>query len=112
MIDDWNYHSAVVTGFPDSYTLGTSLVNNFVREAIRESFQEVLDKALGGEETSKYVLECTSKEETVLYLSLIHNGRRRRTTLRSSQCAPVTYKNKPHSVLSPLCLSPNSPCST
>ncbi len=67
-IDDWNHNASIVTGFSDSSALGTSLVNNFVREAIRESFQEVLDKALGGEETSKYVLECTSKEETVLYL--------------------------------------------
>jgi hypothetical protein len=67
IVDDWNYNASMVAGF-DGSTIGTSLVNNFVREPIRVSFQEVLDKALGGEETSKYVLECTSKEETVLYL--------------------------------------------
>jgi hypothetical protein len=67
IVDDWNYNASIVTGF-DGSTVGTSLVNNVVRESIRVSFQEVLDKALGGEETSKYVLECTSKEETVLFL--------------------------------------------
>jgi hypothetical protein len=66
IVDEWNYNAIMVTGF-DGSTIGKSLLN-FVRESIRVSFQEVLDKALGGEETSKYVLECTSKEETVLYL--------------------------------------------
>jgi PAS domain S-box-containing protein len=68
MVDEWNYNTTMVTGFSDDYTIGKSLVNNFVHEPFRESFQEVLNKALGGEETSKFVLECTSKEETVLYL--------------------------------------------
>jgi PAS domain S-box-containing protein len=68
IVDDWNYNATFVTGFAESEAIGTSLVNNFVREPIRASFQEVLDKALSGEETSKYVLECTCKEETVLYL--------------------------------------------
>jgi PAS domain-containing protein len=67
LVTEWNYNASMVTGF-DGSTIGTSLVDNFVREPIRVSFQEVLDKALGGESTSKYVLECTSKEETVLYL--------------------------------------------
>jgi hypothetical protein len=66
IVDEWNYNANMVTGF-DGSTIGQSLLN-FVREPIRVSFQEVLDKALGGEGTSKYVLECTSNEETVLYL--------------------------------------------
>ena len=35
-VDNWNRNASTVTGFLESFAIGMSLVNNFVREPTRE----------------------------------------------------------------------------
>jgi hypothetical protein len=68
IVDDWNYN-ATLPASPKARQLARQLVNNFVLRTDPRRFKRSLDKALSGEETSKYVLECTFVKRRRLKIS-------------------------------------------
>jgi PAS domain S-box-containing protein len=80
-VNEWNFKTAEITGYSREEAYDKPLVASFIAEHFRESVQEVLDKALQGDETANYELEfdTKSKETRVLLVNAstrrdVHNN--------------------------------------
>jgi PAS domain S-box-containing protein len=77
-VNEWNQKSAQITGFQSSEVLGKSLVEDFITAEYRESVNEVLQKALQGDETSNYEFPLYTKDNNLVRVLL--NATTRRNT--------------------------------
>ena len=66
----WNKCAAKKSGYRSQETMGHNLVNEFIAEEFRASVQEVLEKALRGEETANFELPLMTKDGRRLELLL------------------------------------------
>jgi PAS domain S-box-containing protein len=71
-----NEKTAEITGFSKEEAFDRSLVETFIVPSLRHSVQEVMDKALTGEETSNYELEFVTKFGEIRYLLVNATTRR------------------------------------
>ena len=53
-VNEWNQQSELITGFTKREVMGQDLVANFIADDYKVSVEEVLAKALNGEETANY----------------------------------------------------------
>jgi len=75
-VNEWNLKTAEITGFTQDEAMGEPLVSNFIVPKLRKSVQEVLDRALKGDETSNYELEFRTKTNEIRYLLVNATTRR------------------------------------
>jgi PAS domain S-box-containing protein len=75
-INEWNQKTAQTTGFQSVEVLGKSLVNDFITAEYRESVNEVLQKALKGDETSNYEFPLYTKDNKLVRVLLNATTRR------------------------------------
>eukprot|EP00927_Polykrikos_kofoidii_P021766 TRINITY_DN20509_c0_g3_i1.p1 TRINITY_DN20509_c0_g3~~TRINITY_DN20509_c0_g3_i1.p1 ORF type:complete len:2664 (-),score=619.28 TRINITY_DN20509_c0_g3_i1:88-7101(-) len=61
MVTEWNRKAAAILGYSKKETLGKHLVQNFIETENKDSVNEVLSRALAGEETANYELPLISK---------------------------------------------------
>jgi PAS domain S-box-containing protein len=67
-VNEWNDKTAEITGFSKEEALDKPLVSTFIVPNLRKSVQDVLDKALKGDETSNYELEFRTKSNEIRHL--------------------------------------------
>lgn len=67
-VNEWNEKTAEITGFRKDEALNKPLVTTFIVPKLRNSVQDVLDRALQGHETSNYELEFRTKTNEIRYL--------------------------------------------
>ena len=72
----WNKNAATLSGYSSADTMGHNLVNEFITEDFRASVQEVLDKALQGEEAANFAFPLVTKGGTRLEILLNATSRR------------------------------------
>jgi len=60
----WNKCAGNISGYSSEDTMGHHLVQEFITEDFRASVQEVLEKALRGEETANFQLALVTKQGT------------------------------------------------
>ena len=53
-VNEWNDKTAEITGYRRDEAMGKDLVEAFIVPKLRQSVQDILDKALKGVETSNY----------------------------------------------------------
>ena len=75
-VNEWNDKTAEITGFSKEEAFNQPLVSTFIVPKLRESVQDVLDKALKGVETSNYELEFRTKSNEIRYLLVNATTRR------------------------------------
>ena len=75
-VNEWNLKTAEITGFSREEAMNKPMVSNFIVPKLRKSVQEVLDKALKGDETSNYELEFRTKNNEIRYLLVNATTRR------------------------------------
>jgi PAS domain S-box-containing protein len=75
-VNEWNNKTAEITGFSKKEAFDKPLVSTFIVPSLRNSVQEVLDKALHGNETSNYELEFETKSKEIRYLLVNATTRR------------------------------------
>ena len=75
-VNEWNNKTAEITGYTKEEAFDEHLVETFIVPSFQKSVQEVLDKALRGEETSNYDLEFKTKTGEIRYLLLNATTRR------------------------------------
>ena len=75
-VNEWNNKTAEITGFGKKEAFHKPLVSTFIVPSLRNSVQEVLDKALHGNETSNYELEFETKSKEIRYLLVNATTRR------------------------------------
>lgn len=75
-VNEWNDKTAEITGFSKDEALNKPLVSTFIVPNLRQSVQDVLDKALKGDETSNYQLEFRTKTNEIRYLLVNATTRR------------------------------------
>ena len=61
-VKEWNRKMGEITGFAKDEVMGRMLVEEFIGEVYRASFQDVLDKALVGDETSNFEMSLKTKD--------------------------------------------------
>ena len=75
-VNEWNHKTAEMTGFSKEEAHNKPLVSTFIVPHLRQSVQDVLDKALKGDETSNYELEFRTKSNKIRYLLVNATTRR------------------------------------
>jgi len=75
-VNEWNNKTAEITGYTKEEAFDEPLVSKFIVPSLRKSVQEVLDKALQGNETSNYELEFETKSKEIRYLLVNATTRR------------------------------------
>jgi PAS domain S-box-containing protein len=75
-VNEWNKKSAEITGYTSDEVLGKNLVKEFISEDYRESVNNVLQKALKGDETSNYELPLYTKDNNLVMVLLNATTRR------------------------------------
>eukprot|EP00980_Cylindrotheca_fusiformis_P016889 scaffold5114_cov67-Cylindrotheca_fusiformis.AAC.7 len=75
-VNEWNDKTAEITGFSKEEAIQKPLVSTFIVPSLRQSVQNVLDKALKGDETSNYQLEFRTKTNEIRYLLVNATTRR------------------------------------
>ena len=75
-VNEWNDKTAEITGYSKEEAFEKPLVQTFIVDKLRPSVQEVLDKALCGDETSNYELEFETKSKEIRYLLVNATTRR------------------------------------
>jgi len=75
-VNEWNNKTAEITEFSKEEALSRPLVSKFIVPSLRQSVQEVLDRALHGHETSNYELEFETKSKEIRYLLVNATTRR------------------------------------
>jgi PAS domain S-box-containing protein len=75
-VNEWNQKSAAITGFHSDEVLGKNLVEEFISAEYRESVNEVLQKALKGDETSNYEFPLYTKGNDLVMVLLNATTRR------------------------------------
>ncbi|MFT6329162.1 MAG: PAS domain S-box-containing protein, partial [Bermanella sp.] len=77
-VNEWNQKSVEITGFRADEVQGKNLVEEFITADYRESVNQVLQKALAGEETSNYEFPLYTKDNQRVMVLL--NATTRRNT--------------------------------
>lgn len=75
-VNEWNDKTAEITGFPKEDALNKPLVSTFIVPSLRQSVNDVMNKALRGVETSNYELEFETKSKEIRYLLVNATTRR------------------------------------
>ena len=75
-VNEWNDKTAEITGFTKDEAMMHPLVSEFIMPNLRQSVQDVLDKALKGNETSNYQLGFRTKTKEIRYLLVNATTRR------------------------------------
>lgn len=75
-VNEWNKKTAEITGYTKEEAMNKPLVSTFIVDKLREAVQEVMDKALCGNETSNYDLEFRTKTNGVRHLLVNATTRR------------------------------------
>ena len=75
-VNEWNQTAEALTGYSKAEVMGKELVAEFITEDYKESVAEVLQKALGGEETANYEFPLYTKSGEQLYVLLNSTTRR------------------------------------
>jgi PAS domain S-box-containing protein len=75
-VNEWNQKSAEITGFVADEVMGKSLVEDFIRENHRESVNDVLQKALKGDNTSNFEFPLYTKNNNLVRVLLNATTRR------------------------------------
>lgn len=75
-VNEWNDKTAEITGFRKEEAMNKPLVSTFIVPQLRQSVQDIMDKALKGDETSNYELEFRTKENEIRYLLVNATTRR------------------------------------
>jgi PAS domain S-box-containing protein len=75
-VNEWNQKSAEITGFKSDEVLGKDLVEEFITQDYRQSVNEVLQKALHGDETSNYEFPLYTKDNDLVMVLLNATTRR------------------------------------
>lgn len=78
-VNEWNRKTAEITGFEKEEAMNVSFVSTFITPKLRTSVQQVLDRALKGDETANYHLEFQTKSGETRYL-LVNASTRRHAT--------------------------------
>jgi PAS domain S-box-containing protein len=61
-VNEWNRKAVEITGFSKEEVIGKDLVRQFITAEFQDSVQEVLQKALGGEETANFEFPLYTKD--------------------------------------------------
>jgi PAS domain S-box-containing protein len=77
-VNEWNQKSAEITGFQPDEVMGRNLVEEFISLDYRNSVNNVLQKALKGDETSNYEFPLYTKDNKLVMVLL--NATTRRST--------------------------------
>jgi PAS domain S-box-containing protein len=64
-VNEWNDKTAEITGFSKEEAVDKPFVSTFIVPTLRKSVNDVLDKALKGDETSNYELEIWTKSNEI-----------------------------------------------
>lgn len=75
-VNEWNQKSAEITGFSSDEVMGQNLVEEFISADYRESVNDVLQKALQGNETSNYEFPLYTKDNKLVMVLLNATTRR------------------------------------
>jgi len=75
-VNEWNQTAEALTGYSKAEVMGKELVAEFITEDYKASVAEVLQKALGGEETANYEFPLYTKGGEQLYVLLNSTTRR------------------------------------
>jgi len=75
-VNEWNKKSADITGFKSEEVLGKNLVEEFITADYRESVNDVLLKALNGDETSNFEFPLYTKDNNLVMVLLNATTRR------------------------------------
>jgi len=75
-INEWNNKTAEITGYTKEEAFDEPLVSKFIVPSLRHSVDEVMSKALSGDETSNYELEFVAKSGEIRYLLVNATTRR------------------------------------
>jgi len=75
-VNEWNQTAERITGFIRNDVIGRDLVAEFITEKYKRSVQDVLDKAIRGEETSSYEFQLYTKDNRYLMVLLNASSRR------------------------------------
>jgi len=75
-VNEWNDMTAHITGFSNDEAIGKPLISTFIVPSLRPSVQDVLERALHGNETSNYELEFETKSKEIRYLLVNATTRR------------------------------------
>ena len=62
LVNEWNRMAAQITGFSKEEVMGQSLVGKFITAEFQDSVQDVLQKALAGEETANFEFPLYTKD--------------------------------------------------
>jgi PAS domain S-box-containing protein len=61
-VNEWNNKAMAITGFSKEEVMGQNLVRKFITAEFQDSVQQVLQKALGGEETDNFEFPLYTKD--------------------------------------------------
>ena len=75
-VNEWNDKTAEITGFSKEEAVSKPLVSTFIVPKLRQSVQDVLNRALKGNETSNYELEFRTKSNEIRHLLVNATTRR------------------------------------
>ena len=75
-INEWNQNTAEITGYHMDEAMNKPLVSTFIVPKLQAAVEEVMYKALQGNETSNYELEFRTKSNEIRYLVLNATTRR------------------------------------
>ena len=76
-VNEWNQQAERITGFTKSEVMGKDLVANFITDEYKLAVEEVLQKALNGEETANYEFPLFTKSGDISVDVLLNSTTRR-----------------------------------
>ena len=79
LVNEWNRKAAEITGFSKEEVMGQDLVRKFITAEFQDSVEEVLQKALAGEETANFEFPLYTKDGKRVEV-LLNAATRRDTT--------------------------------
>jgi PAS domain S-box-containing protein len=79
LVNEWNRKAVAITGFSKEEVMGQDLVRKFITSEFQDSVREVLQKALGGEETANFEFPLYTKDGQRVEV-LLNAATRRDTT--------------------------------
>ena len=92
-VNVWNKCAANLSGYSALDTVGHNLVEEFITEDFRASVQEVLDKALKGEETANFAFPLVTKDGS--RLDILLNATSRREAEGTSSALSASARTSP-----------------
>jgi PAS domain S-box-containing protein len=75
-VNEWNGRTADITGYSKEEAFDEPLIEKFIADSMKDRVQEILAKALEGNETSNYELEFISKAGEPIFLLVNATTRR------------------------------------